>query len=273
MAIVRQSTEQEGITVFDSTLDHRSSYDSAHLEALMKAEPFHFWFSARRDKICQTFERFISKDSLILEIGGGTGFIAESLTALGFSVEMADIHLNGLRFAQKRGIKKIYQFDLFFPPFREGYDVICLFDVLEHLEDDNQAIECIKMMLKPGGKLILTVPAHQWLWSRDDVIAGHKRRYTKKRLEALFLASQLQTLHMRPFFISILPLLLLRTWIKKDSGTTLRNDECAEFSLNPILNRIFRLMMKAEFLIDRAIPCSVGGSLLAIAQKASPTQC
>ena len=86
--------------------------------------------------------------------------MAEKLQELGYSVDVSDIHSNGLQYAKKRGLQKLYQFDLFNPPFEEEFDVICLFDVLEHLSDEKQALECLKKMLKPGGLIILTVPAH-----------------------------------------------------------------------------------------------------------------
>ena len=84
---------------------------------------------------------------------------------MGFAVELANIHLNGLRFVQERGIKKLYQFDLLHPPFQEEFDLVCFFDVLEHLREETKALECLKTMVKPGGKIIFTVPAHQWLWN------------------------------------------------------------------------------------------------------------
>ncbi len=266
MPKIRNYRENDGILVFDSDLDHRSTYDESHLEILEKAEQTHFWFSARRDKICELFEQHIDKNCSILELGGGTGFIAESLIKRGFSVQMADIHLSGLLSAKKRGIKNLYQFDLFYPPFEQEFDVICLFDVLEHLQDDIHALECIKKMLKPGGKIILTVPAHQWLWSRDDAIAGHKRRYTKKQMEEVFLASGLQPLRTRYFFMSILPLLLLRTWLKKDKKTPIKADESISVSIHPFVNQTLYALTKLESRLERYLPNRMGGSLLAIAQ-------
>ncbi len=267
MGFTRSFSEKEGIFVFDSSLDLRSSYDKNHLEILMKAEPYHFWFSARRDKICHKFLQRVDKTSRILEIGGGTGFVAESLMKMGYTVEMSDIHLNGLQYAKRRGIKKLYQFDLFSPPFHEEFDVICLFDVLEHLSEEQLALECISKMLKPGGKIILTVPAHQWLWSREDTIAGHKRRYTKKALEKILTESAFHPIQIQYFMITILPLLLLRRWIKKDSCIPIKSEEAPEIHLHPFLNRILLALTRTEFSFERFLPNIAGGSLLAIAQK------
>jgi hypothetical protein len=122
-------------------------------------------------------------------------------------------------------------------------------------------------MLKPGGLIILTVPAHSWLWSRDDVIAGHYKRFTKKHLKNAFLSSGLQPLHLRYFFSAILPFLLLRSWIKKDTGLPLNKDDVLEIMLNPLMNKMMHLLTQSEFHLDGLLPIIAGGSLLGIAQR------
>lgn len=260
MVLIRNYREQEGICIFDESLDEKSTYAAQHLEVIARAEPDHFWFQCRRDKICQTFLKHVDKNARILEIGGGTGFVAEKLIKLGFSVELADIHSNGLHYAQKKGIHKLYQFDLFSPPFEAEFDVICLFDVLEHLREEQLALTALKKMLKTGGQIILTVPAHQWLWSSDDVIAGHHRRYSKQSLRALFLQCGFKQIEVGYFFIMILPLLLLRRFVKK---------EVKEWQIDqhPLLNPLLQGVTKLEFHLQRFLPNLCGGSLLAVVQE------
>ena len=180
-------------------------YKPQYLEILARAEENHFWFKIRRDRICRAFQKFVPKGARILEVGGGTGYIAGRLKELGFDVEMSDLHADGFPYARKRGIEKLHQFDLFKPPFQEEFDVISLFDVLEHLSDPLQALECIKSMLKPKGMVILTVPAHQWLWSREDVIADHYSRYCKSDLTTLFSKIGFESVQMNYFFRALLP--------------------------------------------------------------------
>lgn len=273
MPLIREFQIQDGVLVFDSHLDKSfSTYEAHHLEALALAEETHFWFQRRRDKICETFQRYVPKAAKILEIGGGTGFVAAKLNELGFSIEMADIHSNGLRHAQKKSISRLFQFDLFHPPFAEEFDVVCLFDVLEHLRDPLKALKCLKSMLKPNGMIILTVPAHQWLWSREDCVAGHERRFTKQTLKELFFASGFQPVHMRYFFSAILPFLLLRRWIKRDDRSPLKPDEIFEPKMHPLFNRLFDLATRTEFYLDRFLPNFAGGSLLAVVKLSDKIQ-
>ncbi len=260
MALIRNFQENDGVFVFDSAIDGTlSTYDAHHLKTLARVEENHFWFQMRRDKICKTVERYVPKSARILEIGGGTGFVASKIQQLGFKIAMADIHAEGFEWAKNRGISPLYQFDLFNPPFEAEFDVICLFDVLEHLHDPLQAMTCLKRMLKPQGTLILTLPAHMWLWSQSDLIAGHVCRYTKRKLKQLCEQSHLQLVHARYFFTAILPLLFLRKWSKKEASTF-------DPKISPFLNTLLGAITRSEFYLDRFLPNFAGGSLLAVAK-------
>ena len=273
MPLIRSFEEKDGVLVFDSEVDKNlSTYEASHLETLSEIEEIHFWFQRRRDKICKAVERYVPKSSRILEIGGGTGFIASKLKHLGFEIEMADVHSNGFDYAKQKGIDKLYQFDLFNPPFEKEFDVICLFDVLEHLHDSLRALECLKKMLRPHGMLLMTVPAHPWLWSRDDVIAGHACRYTKRAMKELFEQSNLKLVHARYFFSAILPLLVLRKWMRRDDGSLLKQGEIFEPKMPPALNSALSALTKTEFCLDRFLPNFTGGSLLAVATTSGKTQ-
>lgn len=268
MSLTRTFKLVDGIHVFDSDMNPDcSAYDSRHLKHQEDEESQHFWFQARREKICDLMNHRIGKNEKILELGAGTGFIAQKLKEIGFSIDISDIHLNGLKFAQDKGIKKLFQFDLFNPPFRDEYSAICLFDVLEHQSNDQLAIECIKKMVKPKGKIILTVPAHQWLWNRDDRINGHYRRYNKKSLLDLCKKCELTPIHVEYFFIFILPLLFLRTLVNRDHKKAVKTEEKLKMSLPGIINQTCSILTKTEFALSKWLPNLVGGSLLLIAQR------
>lgn len=90
-----------------------------------------------------------------------------------------------------------------------------MFDVLEHIDEDALAVKNIYKMLKPGGKVIVTVPVHKWLWSKQDAIAYHRRRYEVDQLKGLFKQNGFKIVKATAFFVSILPLLYLRTFVSR----------------------------------------------------------
>lgn len=265
MPIIRDYQIIEQIQVFDSHLNQDlSTYDAKHLNELKMGESHHFWFKTRRSKIASIFKKFVPQNSSVLEIGGGTGYVAEELKRLGFNVAMSDIHRDGLLYAKEKGIEKLYQFDLFNPPFEEEFDVICLFDVLEHLHDDKEALKSLMRMLKKGGKIILTVPAHQWLWSRDDQIAGHKKRYTIREMQKMFSKVDLKPVYLHYFFMMILPFLFLRKLLKPSSS---QEKGGIDFKIHPVLNTICFALTQCEFFCQALLPNIAGGSILAVVQK------
>jgi 2-polyprenyl-3-methyl-5-hydroxy-6-metoxy-1,4-benzoquinol methylase len=267
MSLIRKYKTKDNILIFDSDMDPSlSAYDSHLLGDLEDMESKHFWFKTRRDKITQLFQQKIEKNMRILEIGGGTGFVSQELKNQGFSIEMGDIHYNGLKYAQEKGIEKLYQFDLFNPPFRKEFDVICLFDVLEHQKEDKKALECLKRMLKPQGKIILTVPAHQWLWNRDDQINGHYRRYTKKSLAQICKDCHLKIKHVEYFFTFIVPFLYLRTFLNPATNIQIKTDEKLKMNLPLGMNSVCTFLTKLEFRLAKLLPNGMGGSLLMMAE-------
>ncbi|PIS03194.1 MAG: hypothetical protein COT85_04005 [Chlamydiae bacterium CG10_big_fil_rev_8_21_14_0_10_42_34] len=254
------------IHVYQLPSDLSSRYEASHFENIEKIESSHFWFSARREKICAAFNKFIPKGASVLEVGGGTGYVARRLQELGYDITVGDMHLEGLLYAQKKGVRKLCQFDLLNPPFQKQFDVVCLFDVLEHIQDDALALEAIQTMLKSRGKVVMTVPAHKWLWSRDDVIAGHYRRYEHKKLSQLLIKSGFRIVTMQYFFKSILPLLFIRRWMRRDSKKGLSQGEKIDFSLHRSMNWILSQLMRLEMSFDWALPNIAGGSLFVIAE-------
>lgn len=143
-----------------------------------------------------------------------------------------------------------------------------MFDVLEHIENDALALENVHKMLKKDGQIVLTVPAHMWLWNRDDTIAGHKRRYTKKELTEKLEKNGFEILRSRYFFISIVPLLFLRRLMNRDDGDNVTAEEHEkDISLHPILNSILFLVTRIENKINTFLPNRFGGSLFIIARK------
>ena len=119
-----------------------------------------------------------------------------------------------------------------------------------------------------GGKIVLTVPSHMWLWNRGDAIAGHKIRYRKKELIEKLQDNGFEIVIARYFFIFIIPLLYLRTILNKDDKSDVKNNEYSnDISINPIINSILLFVSRIENKINRFLPNLFGGSLFVIAKK------
>ena len=115
---------------------------------------------------------------------------------------------------------------------------------------------------------MLTVPSHMWLWNRDDAIAGHKIRYTKKELIEKLENNGFEIITARYFFMSITPLLFLRRVLNKDDGSKVREEEYSnDISINPTLSKILLFISNIENKINRFLPNLFGGSLFIIARK------
>ena len=115
---------------------------------------------------------------------------------------------------------------------------------------------------------MITVPSHMWLWNRDDTIAGHKIRYTKKELIDKLELNGFEIVTARYFFIFITPLLYLRTILNKDDKSDIKEEEYSnDISMNPILSNILLFISRVENKINKFLPNIFGGSLFIIARK------
>ena len=147
-------------------------------------EDEHWWFCGRRS-IAETVIAGLGlpKEASIVEIGAGTGGNIAMLEQFGEvqAVEMSDL---ARQIAwEKTGREFLYGYLPDRIPVAPGsVDLICLFDVLEHVDEDEASLAAMRDLLKPGGRIVLTVPAHQWLWSAHDVGLHHMRRYSRSQL-------------------------------------------------------------------------------------------
>ena len=259
----------DGIKCYCPDVDKgHQDYPALGLDNIYRSESRHFWFLSRCEYIVQVFKKYVGLDESIIEIGAGTGNVARGLMTAGYKPAVGELHLSGLRYAKSYGIEECYQFDLYEPPFHDQFDVVGMFDVLEHLDDSTRALSQIKSILHDDGKLILTVPAHMWLWSREDKIAEHKLRYTRSTIRDVLNASGFQVIEIKYFFIFILPLLWLRTIMHSDSGADVMEDELqTEISLNPLLNKILLGLCRAENWMRAYLPNVFGGSIMVVAKK------
>ncbi len=268
--IIRDFSKEDNIKIFDRDIvENHADYNAQGLDNLYALEEKHFWFTIRKEYIFQIIKQFIPMSEKIIEIGAGTGNVSRYLQSNGYkNISVREMHLSGLKYAKSYGIKKCYQFNLLDTPFDDEFDAVCMFDVLEHIKEDDFALQNVNKSLNRKGKIVLTVPSHMWLWSRDDAVAGHKTRYTKKELINKLEDNGFEIIKARYFFISIIPLLFLRTILKRDDKSEVKEIEFSNnISMNSLLSDVLLFILRVENKINYLLPNMFGGSLLIIAKK------
>lgn len=232
-------------------------------------ESRHWWFKARRKIIESTMVNMALPDGArILEVGCGTGGNLGMLSRHGHvsAMEM-DERARQMATEKTRG-----EFDIRagscprdIPFSGEQFELICLFDVLEHIEQDAATLVALRKQLAPSGRLLITVPAYQWLWSAHDTHLHHKRRYTASQLRKVLRDSGLAVDRTTYFNTLLLPLAVLgRLYDRfashsKPSGTT-----TPAAPVNAVLQAIFA----SERHLLRHINLPAGVSLMGIAHAA-----
>jgi SAM-dependent methyltransferase len=226
----------------------------------------HWWFAARRAILESVIRRVVRPPAKaqILEIGCGTGHNLEMLGQFG-RVEATELNDSARKLAAKRLGRNVHSAALpdlsMFKP--ASFDVVALLDVLEHIDDDNGALTAIRELLKPGGALLVTVPANRWMWSAHDVSHHHHRRYTRRELADLAKAKGFQIDLLSPFNSLLFPLIAIARIAGKLSGREAADDSMPPKPLNSALKSIFALETP---LIGR-VPMPFGVSLIAVLRR------
>ncbi len=159
-------------------------------DAYDEFEQRHWWFRARREILRSLLDRGVqwTRGMRILEVGVGPGQNLYSLYPQDLDIQGLDPDPINSERARHRGKWPVYTGTVEAMPeplSSASFDVIALFDVLEHIEHDGEALDRLRARLKPGGCLALAVPAFMWMWGRQDVSSMHYRRYTLRGLRRL----------------------------------------------------------------------------------------
>jgi len=255
-------------------------YDPAFYAPLAKAEDRHFWFRVRNRIIDVLVRQAVAKRPpryRVLEAGCGTGNVLRVLeqACSGGRVVGMDFFAEALQWARRRCACPLVQGALQTPPFGMSFDLIGLFDVLEHVDDDRRALRDLHSLLKTDGVLLLTVPAHASLWSYWDEVCQHYRRYSVAELNGKLTQAGFQVEYLSQFMTLLYPLMWLRRKLRstvlpgenEDGRRKLAEDE---LSIIPGVNGLLEWMLRREsLLVERRRTLPIGTSLVALARKAA----
>ena len=235
---------------------------------MRRVENGHWWFVTRRKIIGKVMDKFCpDKHARIFDVGCGTGDNLGFLAAHG-RVTAMEKHDTALAYARARNIGNVYEGNL--PdgiPDEVGgdYDIIVMFDVLEHIEDDARCLSILLEHAKGKGKLILTVPAYRFLWSNHDIIHHHKRRYTSANLRKALEANGWRVNYISYFNTLLFPAALIVRIMEKFRPP----EGNAELTMPPIwLNTILKNIFQLECHFIGSVSLPFGLSIIAVAEKA-----
>lgn len=239
----------------------------AHVyERMAELDAEHWWFVARRQILEEVIRRRVRppRNARILEIGCGTGHNLEMLSRFG-GVEATELDASARKLASKRlgrAVRDSALPDL--SAYPDGhFDLIALLDVLEHVPDDEAALRAIRERLKPGGALLVAVPANPWMWSPHDVAHHHFRRYRKRELAALAERTGYAADLISPFNSLLFVPIAAARLVGKAIGRESADDSMPPAPVNALLRTIFAIERP---LIGR-VPMPFGVSLVAVLRR------
>jgi SAM-dependent methyltransferase len=247
--------------------------DAKLYDELWRVEQVHWWFRARREIVLSLVRRFVGGPAdrrlRICELGCGTG---GNLAAVADRHDVIGVECSphALEYARRRlgdrVIRGSLPDDIALPS--DSFDVVLLTDVLEHIEDDTPSAATAMRLLRPGGIVVATVPAYQWLYSPRDAHHHHFRRYSKRRFRALWTAPHTHTLLLSHYNSLLFPAAAAARLASK----LVSQHAAGDLNVPPrALNGLLAQIMRSEANLLGRVPMPFGLSLVAVVRKRSIT--
>lgn len=226
---------------------------------LDEIERSHWWFAGRRAVILASLRRFVPPGSRLLDFGCGAGGLTAEI-AREYDVVGVDFSAPALEVARRRGLNvHLMQSS---DPLPTGFDAVCAFDVIEHIDDDVGELRRLATALRPGGVVMVTVPAYRMLWGRMDDVAGHRRRYRLRGLERVMREAGLTRLHASYFNTWLFPAVAAG----RLAGFPRENHEI-DLPSGPV-NSVLRALFESEAALASRATLPFGVSILFLARTA-----
>ncbi|MFB3881850.1 MAG: class I SAM-dependent methyltransferase [Armatimonadota bacterium] len=245
----------------------------SELAKMFELEDTYWWFVGRRELVRELLLRALPRLSTpgsrlsILDVGCGTGATLKALADLGLAVGV-DRSPEALRLSRQRGLTHLVRADAeSLPLLDSSADVVLALDLIEHISDDAAACREFARVLRPGGLLLVTVPALPWLWSQHDEALDHLRRYRAKRLRRILLEAGFTIERLSPVIANLLlpiaALRLMQRLLPRRKGAP----ETAFIIPPRTVNWVLTALLRLERIWLRRFSLPVGVSLFAVATR------
>ncbi len=227
-------------------------------------EESHWWFAARSKIVRRVIDKLgnLNPGDTILDVGCGTGAILAHLSK-SYRVIGIDMSPLAVEYSRKRGLTDVFLMPVQdFPKQKYTVRAATLLDVIEHIEDDVDVLKAVAELVGPDGRVVITVPAHMWMWGSHDVANHHVRRYTKKTLRKALADAGLEPVRLTYYNSILFPLGVVRKWLDRKITVEKVSQNLAQ--PGPVVNGILKAIFAFERFLVTWLPLPFGVSLLAV---------
>lgn len=229
-------------------------------EQLHSLDDDHFWFVARRERIADLVQRHAPGALRVVDVGCGTGRTVRAVAPGPAHTVGVDLHEPEPH--DSVGDRVVGSTEAL-PLRAASADLVLALDVVEHVDDDAALAE-VRALLRPGGRLIMTVPAFTFLWSFRDVDAGHRRRYTARQARGLVRRHGFEVLASSYFLGVVFPLVVASRLLGRSSRAARDAEESPRTSVNRVLTALLRAENRAA---RRGLRLPFGSSVVVVAER------
>lgn len=223
-------------------------------------QPDYWWYRARTELLRAALGEFLGTPARVLDVGSADG---PSVSWMRGTEARIAVDLDPRGLAPGSGVCASA---LALPFADDVFDVVSAFDVIEHCEPEARAVEELARVLRPGGRLLASVPAYRWAWTDHDARAGHHRRYTRPRLIAALEAVGLDVRRSTYGFAAVFPMFAAERGARRLRRRASAGQEGLP-QVSPVLDRVLTGLSMAEARLLRRHDLPFGSSVFVAAEK------